>query len=321
MALYKGLFRDLERYSLDGVQVTGQELGEGPYSVVVELEYRELKCAGKRLNPLLYSGTGVRNNSDSLVKKFAEECRLQSRLRHPNVVNFLGLFYESHDPLPMIVMELLPIDLDNCIEVYGILPEEISCSILYDVSLGLNYLHGQSPPIMHRNVSSNNILLTANMTAKISGLYTAIPDNGLEMTQTPGNICFMPPEALVPNPQYDKSIDLFSFGVVMIHLFSGEFPMPGRVVCAKPDGIMIAASEAERFEEYLSAIGHDHVLMDLILRCISNHPPQRGNAPEIVLRLKNTVPLSLPSFANKLNPSWTDEGVWKSGEIEQVNKS
>ena len=128
-------------------------------------------------------------------------------------------------------MEFLPTNLTSCIEQYGILPKEISYSILHDVALGLCYLHSQTLPIIHRDLSSNNVLLTPNMTAKISDLGVArilnlTPLQVSRMTQTPGTPAYMPPEVMVANPNYNTSVDEFSYGIMMIHMFSGQWPKP-----------------------------------------------------------------------------------------------
>ena len=101
------------------------------------------------------------------------------------------------------------------IEQYGILPKEISYSILHDVVLGLCYLHSQTPPIIHLDLSSNNVLLNPNITAKISDLGVArilnlTPLQVSCMTQTPGTPAYMPPEVMIADPKYDTSIDEFS---------------------------------------------------------------------------------------------------------------
>ena len=82
-------------------------------------------------------------------------------------------------------------NLTSCIQKHGILPEEIGYSILYDVALGLYFLHNQSSPIVHRDLSANNVLLTYNMDAKISDLGVArilnlTPLQASQLTQTPG---------------------------------------------------------------------------------------------------------------------------------------
>ena len=183
------------------MRVTDRELGHGSYATVLELDYMGLKCAGKKLHDVL-----IRQGDTSYtVHRFKEEYRLLNHVRHPNIIQFLGVHFCHGDQIPILVMEFLPINLTSCIEQYGILPKEISYSILHEVALGLNYLHGQSPPIIHRDLSSNNVLLTPSMTAKISDLGVArilnlTPGQFTHMTQTPGTPAYMPPEVMIANP-------------------------------------------------------------------------------------------------------------------------
>ena len=301
----RAAFAGLDPYKLSGneVQVTDRELGHGSYATVLELEYMGLKCAGKKIHELLLE----QGDASYTVRRFEEECRLLSQVRHPNIVQFLGVYFQQGVRAPILVMEFLPTNLTSCIEQYGILPKEISYSILHDVALGLCYLHSQTPPIIHRDLSSNNVLLTSNMTAKISDLGVArilnlTPLQVSHMTQTPGTPAYMPPEVMVANPKYDTSVDTFSYGVMMIHIFSGRWPEPqvgpNRT---EPDGRLIPVSEAERREVFLQAIGNDHPLMDLILSCISNHPQARAQASDIVRRLAGMALQFPASFANRLD--------------------
>ena len=136
---------------------------------------------------------------------FKEECHLISQVRHPNIVQFLGVYFQQGVQAPILVMEFLPTNLTSCNEQYGILPQEICYSILHDVALGLYYLHSQTPSIIHRDLSSNNVLLTLNMIAKISDLRVArilnlTPLQVSRMTQTPSTPRFMPPEVMIPDP-------------------------------------------------------------------------------------------------------------------------
>ena len=153
--------------------------------------------------------------------------------------------------VPILVMEFLPTNLTSCIGQYGILQKEISYSILHDVALGLCYLHSQTPAIIHRDLSSNNILLTPNMTAKISDLGDArslklTPLQISHMTQTPGTSAYMPPEVMVANPKYDTSVDEFSYGILTIYMFSGRWPEPQVGPIRTDSGKMIPVSETER---------------------------------------------------------------------------
>ena len=297
----KATFTGFDPYRLNGVTVTDQELGHGSYATVLELEYMGLKCAGKKIHELLLRQGGA----SYTVRRFEEECRLLSQVRHPNVVQFLGVHFQQRVPAPILVMEFLPINLTSCIDRYGILPKEISYSILHDVALGLCYLHRQTPPIIHRDLSSNNVLLVSNMTAKISDLGVArilnlTPLQVSRMTETPGTPAYMPPEVMIANPKYDTSIDEFSYGTLMIHIFSGRWPEPqvGQTRIEKEQ--LVPVTEAERREVFLRAIGNDHPLMDLILKCINNDPRRRAHASEIVERMTAIVLQFPASFANRL---------------------
>ena len=289
-------FSGFEPYELTDVHVTGRMLGHGAYASVLELEYMGLKCAGKKVHEILYIHEGYDNSYS--VRRFEQECRLLSQVHHSNIVQFLGVYFEKEAPVPILVMELLPTNLTYFIKQFGVV-HRISYSILYDVALGLQFLHSQSPPIIHRDLTSNSVLLTNNMTAKICdlGLARIIDDtHDIHLSGCPGVSCYMPPEAMVANPVYDVCIDEFSYGILMIHIFSGQWPEPKCAISVGEDGMLIAFTEAERRKEFLQAIGDDHPLMDLILKCIRNDPKRRAHAGEILERLMVMIP---DSFAKQ----------------------
>ena len=295
--------KQTRNFMLEGVEILapGNVLsGNSAFTDILELRYKGLKCAGRRIKLRNYTEkqTGVNN-------PFQKECEFLNEICHPNIVQFLGVFFQEGEPAPILVMEFLFTNLTSCIEQYGILPKEVSYSILHDVALGLYYLHSHTPPIIHRDLSSNNVLLTPNMTAKISDLGKAkilLENDSVhrpKMTTNPGSIEFMPPEAQRGHPNYDIGIDEFSYGVVMIHVFSGRLPVPHiEPSYPKPDGTSIAVSEADRRKDYLDKIGRDHPLMDLILKCVHNYPPARAHAREIMERLAKMVEMF--PFANRL---------------------
>ena len=282
--------------------MTEEEYGRGSYATVVGLEYRGLKCAGKKLHYVLIE-EGVRE----IVYRFEGECRLLAQMRHPNIVQFIGVYFEEDSEIPILVMEFLPTTLARCIDTYGVLPEEVSYAILHDVALGLYHLHSQTPPIVHRDLSANNVLLTPNMTAKISDLGVAkilnlTPLQLSRMTRAPGTLAYMPPEALSVQPRYDTRIDEFSYGVLMIHVLCGQWPFPCEPVRVNPHNQdeLLPLSEAERRNQYLQDIGNAHPLMGLILRCVSNDPERRARAAEIVQQVEHMTRQSPPTFANRV---------------------
>ena len=122
-------------------------------------------------------------------------------------------------------MERLHCSLTNLLERNPLLPVETKLSIIHDVALGLRYLHTRTPIIIHRDLTSNNVLISTGMEGKIGDLGTARlvdPTRLSQMTKAPGTVAFMPPEALAAsdNIEYGKELDVFSFGCVMLHTLS-----------------------------------------------------------------------------------------------------
>ena len=298
--------RGLQRFRLTGVRDVGREIGRGSYAAVVELQFRGLKCAGKKLHRTLYDNSFIREQ-EGMLQRFETECEILSELRHPRVVQFMGVHFEAGSILPVLVMEFLQTTLTACLDRYGTLPQEISYTILDDVATALCYLHGQNPAVIHRDLSANNVLLTSDMRAKISDLGVATilnltPAQKTQMTTCPGTPAYMPPEAIERNPTYDRTIDCFSYGVLIIHIFCGRWPIPGRANHVDPSNphILIPLTEAERRDEYLQEVGEDHPLMALIQDCLSNYPPHRPDAEEILRRVKEVATQHPPSFKNKV---------------------
>ena len=304
-------------------------MGHGSYAVVKELEYHGLKCVGKKIHGILFESATPHEKED-MLERFAGECELLSGLHHPCIVQFLGVWYEQGSRLPVLVMEYLHTTLSACLERYGILPKEISYGILHDVALGLRYLHERSPPIIHRDLSANNVLLTSNMNAKLSDLGVAkilnlTPARMTQMTQTkaPGTPCYMPPEALTAKPKYTSKIDIYSYGVLIIHTLCGRWPFPGNAFRSDPRNpdTMIPTTEVERRAEYLQEIGNDHPLMAVIRLCLSNAPPQRPEAKALLDRVNTILSTLSQPFTNRVEmlqqlQTLTDENQSKQSEID-----
>ena len=263
-----------------------------------------LKCAGKKLHEVFFNNVHSKQKIGILLR-FQVECKLLSQLRHPHVVQFLGICYERSDSnIPLLVMEYLPMTLANCIEhCPNRLPDEVAYSILCEVALGLCYLHQQSPPIIHRDLSANNVLLTYDMTAKISDLGVAkildlTPAKKTKNTLTtgPGTPIYMPPEAMLTPPKYSIAVDVFSYGVLILHIFSGKWPAPIEQVTPDPLNIdkLIAKSEVERREEYFQGMELSHQqLVEFTKRCLHNHPIKRPDDVEVIEVIEALVPPSL----------------------------
>ncbi len=286
----------LVSHVLRGVRDTGREIGHGSYATVTEVEYQSHRYAAKKLHTLLYEAA-QQARRESMVMDFEAECSLLSKLDHPSIVRFIGIYFERGSELPILVMEYVPSTLSSCLNTHGVLADILTYGILRDVALGLSYLHDTSPPVIHRDLSANNILLTSNMNAKISDLGVAkildlVPS---EMTQpstaAPGTKCYMSPESMLAQPKYTTKLDVFSYGVLMIHMLTAEWPIPSEVFREDPNdpNLSVPVTELDRRAKYIRKIREDHPLMDQIKLCLHNSPIWRPEIAGVLDRIEEII--------------------------------
>ncbi|XP_065884112.1 uncharacterized protein [Dysidea avara] len=292
---------DFEGLVLKGITpVDGdRELGRGAYGRVYAVNYYGTTCAAKEIHSILVEGVG-QVQTQQTVGSFMRECRQCSSLRHPNIIQFLGVYYPNEGAggvqrriqLPVMVMEMMTESLTSLVDKHEKIPVHIKFSIVHDVSLGLRYLHNHDPPIVHRDLSPNNILLTAHHVAKISDLGVAkVIRTGTNrtLTKAPGTIDFMPPESLSDNPVYGPSLDVFSFGGIVLHTFNQQWPRPSEQVRFDPKTRRKEAlMEVERRQQYLDKLKGEEaeVLRPLVMECLDDDPAVRPNMAAVYDRIK-----------------------------------
>ena len=158
-----------------------------------------------------------------MVHKYLQECQLMSSLRHPNITQFLGLCFLPGTQLPLLVMERLETSLDDLLEHIPNLPLSLKRSVLEDVASGLLYLHNRPSPVIHRDLTSKNVLLTSSLVAKITDMGNSriVDLRGGQVARTlsklPGTLVYMPPEARDDVHRYGPSLDIFSFGHLALY--------------------------------------------------------------------------------------------------------
>lgn len=302
--------QDLAPYELTKVKFTGIRIDAGAYGIVEEVQTPGATCAAKRIHDFFLDTTYVSNAASQFVK----ECKLMATLRHPHIIQFIGVCSFPDSRLPALIMERMITSLHNFLDpetaVTPDTPTTISlimkCSILHDVAGGLAYLHEHDPPIIHRDLSARNILLNSGMVAKIADLGVAriVIKASASMTKIPGASVYMPPEALPYYPgviikerkteNYDTSIDIFSFGVVAIFTLSQKFPCNiDTAVRVNEDDTLHARSEFERRQNYIkelqmkhSVIDKEHHLFKMIEGCLHNNPKKRLSSYEVLHMLE-----------------------------------
>ena len=274
-----------------------QELGRGAYGRVFKARYRGSVCAAKEMHLILIEAANNPAERRRLQAAFQRECDHCSKLNHPNIVHFIGIYHPPQQlSFPVMIMELM----DESLTAYAEKPNisfKRRMSILYDVAEGLSYLHSRNPPVIHRDLSPNNVLLKhlpLLPVAKIADLGVAkivnVDDTKSKeyLTKAPGTIHFMPPEALEDKPQYDTSLDVFSYGGITLYAVNGKWPKP--TVMAKLDPVtrqVKGFSEAERRREHLDKMrGEAEVLRPLVEACLDNDPVKRPSIVELSEKIR-----------------------------------
>ena len=262
---------------LHDVTSTRKVIGKGAYGRVIEVYVQGTLCAAKEVHPILVDGI-TPAELDSIKQSFLTECVNASRLHHPNVVQMLGIYYCTREAkLPWLVMEMMECSLTSFLKKYKKeeVPLHIKLSVLLDTSQGLEFLHGRN--IIHRDLSSNNVLMTKHCVAKIADLGVAKVMNHSQMktqTQVPGTLHFMPPETLLLKPRYSKPVDVFSLGCIACHVMSHQWPEPKDLLL---EDSLTALTEVQRRDDYLHSCT-EASLKELVESCLHNFPDER---PEI----------------------------------------
>ena len=219
---------ELRSFLLVDTRPTGTTIGSGSYGSVEEVAIPGALCAAKKIHSLFQDATKVAPEwIEKTSAEFVRECLLMSTLRHPHIVQFLGVCFLPGSPIPALVMEKLLTILHDVLDpeppppTKAYIPLSLKRSVLLDVANGLAFLHSHRPPIIHRDLSAKNILLNAGMTAKIAdlGMARIVPAlKAATMTKAPGASIYMPPEAMEDESKYYVTIDIFSLGC------RGHFP-------------------------------------------------------------------------------------------------
>ena len=285
----------LRGFIIDNIHL-GNQIGRGANGRILEAKWEGTMVAVKEIHAIF-----INKVSDAEFQafkgSFLRECEQSSRLCHPNIVRFFGIYWPTAARAPSLVMERLYCSLTSLLEQSSVFPMEIKVSIINDVALGLRYLHTRTPIIIHRDLSSNNVLVSKGMEGKIGDLGTVRlvdPTKQSRMTKAPGTIDFMPPEALaaIDNIRYERELDVFSFGCVMLHALSHQWPTPSEPVVTDPVTFELKAkSEIERRSRYFDKIpkSKSDVLIPVIKSCLNNVPKNRISIVTVCNQLEGLV--------------------------------
>ena len=192
----------------------GKEIGRGAWATVHETTFRGATIAAKCLHHLI--------TSPRTRQLFTREMEMALHCQHQNIVTFLGATLEGP---PVILMELMDTSLRSAYE-QGNLKDYQVLGVLYDTAKALHFLHTRPDPVIHRDVSSANVLLKAlyngEWLAKLGDLGTAKIQQQAA-TAGPGAIAYGAPEA-ADFTKHSPKMDIYSYGVLMLEVLTKTHP-------------------------------------------------------------------------------------------------
>ena len=262
-----------------------QEIGHGSYATVYRAQCDDLSCAAKVLHGDFFDQQDPDPGEPKFILRFVEECKILPSITHPNIVQCFGTYQDPDTDLPVLLMELMDENLTNYLERFtDPLPYHIEISFSYDIALGLSYLHSRG--YIHRDLSSNNVLIMAGIRAKITdfGMCRAISgiSRQTRLTVCPGTPPFMPPEAVLEPPMYTYKLDIFTLGVLMIQIMSRQYPDPGRQhEQILPSMLLKIIPEEERRSNHIKLIRCDHPMLPLAKQYIQNRQEMRPSSRDV----------------------------------------
>ncbi|EQC29266.1 TKL protein kinase [Saprolegnia diclina VS20] len=212
--------------------------------------------------------------SDEILSEFYREVAVVSRLRHPNIVLFLGV--AINPPKYCLVFEFMQSGaLTDLIRQRKPTPIDFF-RIAREIAMGMNYLHLCS--IMHRDLKSGNVLLDAYGTVKISdfGLSCVLEiGHSSDLTAETGTYRWMAPEVIGHEP-YSMKADVYSYGVILWEMIAKEQPFKGM----SPIQAAFAVARQQMRPPFPKDTPES--LMQLVETCWHQDPAQRPTFAQIL---------------------------------------
>ena len=286
-----------------------ETLGTGSYGSVCKAKCDQLICAAKLLYPLVLPqmlATDPGKEHRQPFRQFDLEYQLLSRVNHPNIVQYLATYRDPETNAPVLLMELMDESLTHFLESSpGDIPYHIQVNLSQDIAQALAFLHANG--IIHRDLSSNNVLLITGSRAKVSDFrMSKFADinatRSATMTTCPGTPAFMSPEALDQPPVYTEKLDTFSFGVILVQISTRQYPEPTdrfqRIEIPNPQNpsnkikVLTPIPEVKRRQAHISLIESAHPLLPIALKCLKDEAVERPSSQQLCQSLdaiKRTV--------------------------------
>ena len=302
-----------------------QTLGTGSYGIVCKAKCDQLVCAAKIMHNALFKFSDPSTNL--LLTKFRQECLLNSAAKHPNIVQYVHTYIDPETGLPVLLMELCDESLSQFLErSKKQLPYYKELDLSNDIAQALCYLHSNG--VIHRDLTSNNVLLIAECRAKVTdfGMSKLISVNPrfTPLSMCPGNALYMSPEALRQPPQYSTKLDCFSWGVLAIQIMTRLFPDPGPQfnTVEETSGRIIheVIPEDKRRQSHIELVDPKHALLALAIKCLNYNEKLRPSAEELCEQMASLCQLQayLQSKENSKSQNQSGRTVQLKQDFEKL---
>lgn len=206
-----------------------QRLGSGSYGSVFKGELRGSEVAVKCIS--LPEGADTQEQSERLIANFRNECAIMTKLPHPNVLTLMGVCIEEEQRKLMLVMELMRESVYDMLhkKSQGRIPFKKRMKMARECCLGMNYLHCASPPILHLDLKTQNLLINDQDVTKVAdfGLSRVSSRMRNAASGPVGTPIYTAPELFLDEeaPLSTKA-DVYSFGIILWELVTCETPYP-----------------------------------------------------------------------------------------------
>ncbi|XP_010529228.1 PREDICTED: serine/threonine-protein kinase STY8 [Tarenaya hassleriana] len=272
--------REVPEYEIDPNELDfteSKDITKGTYRIA---KWRGIQVAVKKLEDEVLS-------DEEKVRKFHDELALLQRLRHPNIVQFLGAVTQS-SPM-MIVTEYLPRgDLRELLKRKGQLKPATAIRYALDIARGMSYLHEiKQDPIIHRDLEPSNILRDDSGHLKVadfgvSKLLTVKEDKPFTCQDI--SCRYVAPEVFT-SEECDTKADVFSFALILQEMIEGHMPFSDK----KDSEASEAYASRERPPFRAPSKQYPHGLKTLIEECWHDKPAKRPTFRQIIKRLESIL--------------------------------
>ncbi|NP_001234768.2 CTR1-like protein kinase [Solanum lycopersicum] len=268
--------------------VIGERIGLGSYGEVYHADWNGTEVAVKKFLDQDFSGAAL--------AEFKREVRIMRRLRHPNVVRFMGAI--TRPPHLSIITEFLPRG-----SLYRIIhrphfqiDERQRIKMALDVAKGMDCLHTSNPTIVHRDLKSPNLLVDTDWNVKVCdfGLSRLKHNTFLSSKSTAGTPEWMAPEVLRNEPSNEKC-DIYSFGVILWELATLRLPWSGM----NPMQVVGAVGFQNKRLEIPKEL--DPIVARIIWECWQTDPNLRPSFAQLTVALTPLQRLVIPAYVDQLN--------------------